>query len=139
MNYTSVTNPIWVNQEHTAIICMVVFTDLGPTPVPFTADQNATYDYEAQIFNDCAAGVYGPVAAYVPPVATAGQNKTEAEKRLAATDWVNEPDVYDPASNPHLTNRSDFITYRDAIRPIAVYPVAGNLNWPTEPTAVWVS
>ena len=139
MNYTSVTNPVWANQAHTAITCMVVFTELGPTPVPFTANQTAAYDYEAQIFNDCAAGVYGPVAAYVPPVATAGQNKTEAENRLAATDWVNEPDVYDPASNPHLTNRSEFITYRDAVRPIAVYPVAGNLTWPTEPTAVWAS
>jgi hypothetical protein len=143
MNYTSVTNPIWSNQEHTIIDCMVVFTELGTTPVPFTASQNTVYPYETEIFNDCAAGRYGPVAAYVPPPPapepTASQNKQQAVDRLAATDWVNEPDVYDPANNPHLTNRSDFITYRSAVRQIAVYPVAGYLTWPTEPVAAWSS
>jgi hypothetical protein len=64
-------------------------------------------------------------------------NKTEAERRLAATDWVNQPDVYDPANTPHLTNRNAFLTYRSQVRVIAVSPTAGNLDWPTEPTAVW--
>lgn len=71
------------------------------------------------------------------PGASAASNKAEAERRLAATDWVNQPDVYDPANTPHLTNRDAFIVYRSQVRAIAVNPVAGNLNWPTEPTAVW--
>jgi hypothetical protein len=73
------------------------------------------------------------------PVSTAEQNKAMAVARLAATDWVNEPDVYDPANTPHLTNRDAFLTYRAQVRVIAVTPVEGNLDWPTEPTAVWSS
>jgi hypothetical protein len=71
--------------------------------------------------------------------ASAPENKAEAERRLAATDWVNQPDVYDPANTPHLTNRDAFLTYRAEVRVIAVTPVDGTLNWPTEPTAVWSS
>jgi len=72
-----------------------------------------------------------------PPASTAAQNKATAVARLQATDWVNETDVYDPANTPHLTNRDVFLTYRAQVRVIAVTPVAGNLDWPTEPTAVW--
>lgn len=72
-----------------------------------------------------------------PPPPTSEQNKAEATRRLAATDWVNQPDVYDPANTPHLTNRSDFLAYRLQVRGIAVMPPAGVLQWPTEPTAVW--
>lgn len=71
------------------------------------------------------------------PVPTALQNKEVAVAKLAATDWVNQPDVYDPASTPHLTNRDAFLAYRSQARGIAVNPVEGNIDWPTEPTAVW--
>ena len=71
------------------------------------------------------------------PVTSASQNKVTAIKRLAATDWVNEPDVYDPANTPHLLNRQEFLTYRAWVRNIAVNPVEGNLDWPTEPNAMW--
>jgi transglutaminase-like putative cysteine protease len=71
-------------------------------------------------------------------IASAEQNKQEAQKRLAATDWVNQPDVYDPSSTPHLTNRDAFLSYRAQVRGVAVNPVDGNLDWPQQPTAVWV-
>jgi hypothetical protein len=77
------------------------------------------------------------VAPYIAPVATADQNKADAEQRLQATDWVNEPDVYDTSRNPHLLNRDAFLDYRSWCRNIAVNPVAGNLDWPVEPTASW--
>lgn len=64
-------------------------------------------------------------------------NKKQAVARLQVTDWVNEPDVYDPANTPHLLNRQEFLTYRSWVRNIAVNPVTGNLDWPTEPKAVW--
>jgi len=141
MNYTNVTNPVWANEEHTIIDCMVVFTNLGPEPVPFTASQNQVCTYETEIFNDCAAGKYGTVAAYVPPPPmpepTANMNQQQAVSRLTATDWVNQPDVFDPANTPHLTNRDAFLSYRSQVRVVAVNPTDGNLSWPTEPTAVW--
>jgi hypothetical protein len=74
---------------------------------------------------------------YAPTPTSANENKAEASRRLAATDWVNQPDVYDPANTPHLTNRDAFIAYRSQLRAIAVNPVEGNLDWPTEPPTVW--
>lgn len=71
------------------------------------------------------------------PAPTAEQNKTMATVLLGKTDWVNEPDVYDPASTPHLLNRQEFLDFRAQVRVIAVTPVAGNLNWPTMPIAQW--
>ena len=85
-----------------------------------------------------AVAAWGNANTPQPPAPpTADDNKNSAVSRLAATDWVNQPDVYDPSVNPHLANRDAFIAYRAAVRAVAVTPVAGNLDWPTEPTAVW--
>ena len=72
-----------------------------------------------------------------PEIPTAEQNQETAVSKLAATDWVNEPDVYDPLLTPHLLNRSEYLTYRSQLRAIAIAPTAGNLDWPTEPTPQW--
>jgi hypothetical protein len=71
----------------------------------------------------------------VPP--TAEQNKQTAMGLLSATDWVNQPDVRNTAVSPHLANGADFDAYRLQVRQIAVYPVAGDLTWPTLPSEVW--
>lgn len=74
-----------------------------------------------------------------PPPPTAEQNKTTATIKLQATDWATIPDVADPLkSSPYLSNAQDFVTYRNAVRQYAVYPVAGNINWPAVPQEVWV-
>jgi hypothetical protein len=79
-----------------------------------------------------------PPAPPEPP--TAEQNKTTATNKLQKTDWTTIPDVADPVkSNPYLSNAQDFITYRNAVRQYAVYPVAGNINWPTVPQEVWTT
>lgn len=140
MEYTQVKNPVWADAEHTAINCEVNFTAVPEEFSPFTANPQDTYPWSAQIFNECVAGNYGPVAEYVPPppyVPSAEANKQEAVQRLAATDWVNQPDVTNPDINPHLLNHADYITYRSQIRAIAINPTAGNLDWPTEPTPEW--
>ena len=129
----------WANAEHTAIDCVVTFGHIGE-PLPFTANPADVEQYGRQLYAKAIAGEFGPIASYVPPpphVNTAAENKAEAERRLAATDWVNQPDVYDPENTPHLTNRDVFIAYRSKIRAIAMNPVDGNFEWPTEPTAVW--
>jgi len=74
-----------------------------------------------------------------PEPPTAEQNKQTASNKLYATDWTTIPDVADSTkSNPYLGNVQDFVVYRNAVRQYAVYPVAGNINWPAEPQAVWV-
>jgi hypothetical protein len=111
--------------------------------IPFTADPADVEEIGREMYARAVAGDFGPIAEYVPPpppepyIAAAQANKAEAARRLQDTDWVNQPDVYDPARNPHLMNRDVFLDYRSQIRAIAVNPTAGNLNWPTEPSAVW--
>lgn len=108
--------------------------------IPFTASPDDVEEHGRKIYAEAIEGKFGVVAPYVPPppyINTADENKAEAQRRVAATDWVNQPDVYDPSNTPHLTNRDAFLAYRSQIRAIAVNPVEGNLDWPTEPTAVW--
>jgi hypothetical protein len=72
-----------------------------------------------------------------PEPPTAEQNKQTAMGLLSSTDWVNQPDVRNTAVSPHLVNSADFDAYRLQVRQIAVFPVAGDLTWPTLPTEVW--
>lgn len=69
MEYTSVTNPIWVDSEYSAINCIVNFTNLGQTPVPFSANPLDTSNPSSiTIYDQCIAGNYGPIAVYVLPI-----------------------------------------------------------------------
>lgn len=73
-----------------------------------------------------------------PTVPTATENKITAVSLLQATDWTTIPDVADPTeSNPYLANQAEFINYRNAVRQYAIYPVAGDINWPAVPQEVW--
>jgi hypothetical protein len=78
--------------------------------------------------------------AHKPPAPpTAEENKATAVSLLQQTDWTQIPSVSDPAlSNPYLANKLDFDQYRNVVRQYAVYPVAGNIDWPTVPTETWV-
>jgi len=70
---------------------------------------------------------------------TADENKSTASSLLSATDWTTIADVGNPQlSNPYLANQAEFLTYRNAVRQYAVYPVAGNITWPILPTENWV-
>ena len=74
----------------------------------------------------------------VPPSPpTAEENKDTASSLLSATDWTTIADVADPINSPYLANQAEFITYRNLVRQIAVYPTAGDLVWPVAPTEVW--
>ena len=72
-----------------------------------------------------------------PQPPTAEQNKAKAEGLLQQTDWVVLPDVDDPAIQPHLLNKAEFVSYRALLRQIAVNPVAGDINWPVKPVEQW--
>lgn len=142
MNYTNVTNLKWADQAHTIIDCEVTFDEIGT--VPFTANPLDTSNPSSkQIYDECVAGKYGVVAEYVPPppyVPTAEDNKNTAVSLLSQTDWATTADIADPKiSNPYLTNQQAFYDFRNKVRPIAINPVAGNIDFPTMPTAIWSS
>jgi hypothetical protein len=84
-----------------------------------------------------ANGQFTPVVT-APP--TADQNKQTATNLLQATDWTATVDISNPQySNPYLANQDAFLSYRSQVRQYAVNPVAGNIQWPTKPTEVWVT
>jgi hypothetical protein len=90
---------------------------------------------------DCCLTKWTEANTPVPPSPpTAEQNKQTAILLLQQTDWTTIPDVGDHTkSNPYLFNVTDFVTYRNAVRQIAINPVAGNINWPTVPQEVWTT
>lgn len=55
--------------------------------------------------------------------------KAQAKALLAASDWSVLPDV-------GLTNKSEYESYRAALRSLALNPVE-DPTWPTEPQPVW--
>lgn len=76
------------------------------------------------------------LALILPP--TADQNKATASALLSATDWTTIADVANPqTANPYLANQAEFLAYRNTVRNMSVYPVEGNLTWPTVPTENW--
>ena len=140
MNYTAVKDPVWANADKTAVICQVLFEGQSEY-LPFTASPNDGEAHGVQIHSECVSGKWGPIQDYVAPVRppnTAETNKSIASQLLADTDWAMVPDVADVAlSNPYLTNKPDFVAYRNALRAIVISPTAGDLSWPSKPTANW--
>lgn len=62
MEYTSVSNPAWIDASHSMISVDVVFPDFGPNPVKFNASPKDCMDYGREIYNDLIAGKYGSIA-----------------------------------------------------------------------------
>jgi hypothetical protein len=65
-NIVSVSNPVFSSEDGTMIDCMLQL-DVLPNPVPFTAFRDDVEEHGRKIYNDLISGVYGPIAAYVPP------------------------------------------------------------------------
>lgn len=64
---TSLTNPRWVDAEHTAIDCEITTSQFGDEVLPFTASANDVEEHGRNIFAAIVAGEYGPIAEYVAP------------------------------------------------------------------------
>jgi hypothetical protein len=67
--YIAVRNMRWLNAERTLIDCQVNFNHVGFEEwTPFCADPNDYMPYSKQIFDECVAGKWGPIAEYISPV-----------------------------------------------------------------------
>jgi hypothetical protein len=62
---TSVTNPRWINAEHTAIDCYITTSQFGDEVLPFTASANDPEPHGRAIFAALVAGQYGPISEFV--------------------------------------------------------------------------
>jgi hypothetical protein len=82
--------------------------------------------------NDTWVAPPGPSPEYIRR-----RNKSKVSDLLQETDWVELPSVSDPASTPHLTNVTEFLAYRSALRAIAVNPPTEPAVFPSKPDEVW--
>jgi hypothetical protein len=64
---TSLSNPRWSNEEHTAIDCLITTSQFGNEILPFTASQNDVEEHGKQLFKDISEGKYGEIAKYIAP------------------------------------------------------------------------
>ena len=64
---TSLINPIWANEEHSLIDCVITTSQFGTEELPFTASTTDVEAHGRAIFADLVAGKYGVIAEYVPP------------------------------------------------------------------------
>jgi hypothetical protein len=87
------------------------------------------------------SGKWGLIEDYVEPVRPpipAEVNKSIAAQLLADTDWAMVTDVSDAElSDSYLTNKSEFVAYRNEVRAILRNPTPGVINWPENPSAKW--
>ena len=104
-----------------------------------------TFEVGGCFWTPCADDVladqfwYDPSNELIKPIlASAEANKQTAIGFLQETDWATISDVADPAiSNPYLTNQQAYFDYRNIVRGYAINPVAGNIDWPIQPTPIW--
>jgi hypothetical protein len=62
--------------------------------------------------------------------------KEQAKSILQETDWTEIPSVTNPSNATYLVNAADFVEYRNAIRFLAINPIA-NPTWPNLPLEQW--
>lgn len=66
MTFENITSPAWADQEHSAITCVVQFSEF-PDPLPFTARADDPELHGQAIYAALIAGEYGPIGEYVAP------------------------------------------------------------------------
>jgi len=64
MEYTTVKNLKWADEEKNSVFCDVDFADLPEEFVPFRASQNDVEPHGREIFARCVAGDFGPIATF---------------------------------------------------------------------------
>ncbi|MBA0014152.1 MAG: hypothetical protein H0Z53_00800 [Nitrosospira sp.] len=117
---------------------MIYYKDLTTNEVyGYDETEESQLPYIQQSIDNGWENVTG---SYPPPPLppTAEQNQQKASGLLYNTDWTTISDIGLPTASPRLANQAEFIAYRQEIRQIAVYPLAGEIIWPTLPTEVWV-
>jgi len=79
----SATSPTWANAEQSLIDLLVQFDEI-PEPIPYTASANDSVKHGRDLYEQAAAGAFGPVAPYVAPaVVPPTPEQIEALRRAA--------------------------------------------------------
>ncbi|MDP5216887.1 hypothetical protein Q5Y75_06630 [Ruegeria sp. 2205SS24-7] len=90
LTYSSVDSPAWANPQRTKINCFVKFDHIKQK-VQFTAEPSVSEPHGKEIYELCASGKFGPVAAFEPKSAVGEDDAVEPERLLFLDRW---PEVY---------------------------------------------
>jgi hypothetical protein len=150
MAYTivSVTNVRWANAAHNVIACDVVFAEM-PGVQPFATIANADTPWGVEIWNNSIAGVYGPIAEYVPNIPPVHEVILSAEQfyTMLETDgqlefFIDQIETVTPVSKK-LTCRNQFnnsteFTWGQTVI-VTVMPKVYGTDWETDVTPKWLA
>mgnify|MGYP003343694474 FL=1 len=118
MTPISITNLVYSREDKTAIDCNVVFLELAsrfPDGMPYTASVDDVEEHTRKIYSDAIAGVYGPIADWVPPSLEelSALARAQRDSRLVELDSiVMNPLRYASFSEEYKTALA---TYRQAL------------------------
>jgi hypothetical protein len=125
-HYIDTNNNIWgFDNTQTSLIptgAVLIPITYTPDQYPFLTLVNGVINFDSKAYTDTVQA--DKLAAC----------KLQAKTLLLDTDWSTLSDI--TTSTPKLINQTDFLTYRNAVRALAVNPVATPV-WPERPTAQW--
>ena len=76
---TSLKNPVWANEDHTMIDCVITLEAFGNEELPFTASKFDVEKHGRNLFESIKIGNYGTIGEYVaPPITILDNNNSEA-------------------------------------------------------------
>lgn len=85
--YTEVTSLAWLDAAKSRLSARVIFSAIGPDPIPFSARADDPEPHGREIFERAVAGDFGKIAAFKAPTAA---QVAEAERQRAATLSVSD-------------------------------------------------
>lgn len=91
IEYTSVTDPQFVDVQKELISCMITFPHIQDAPMPFIAGKVDSTDYGPKIYQEIMDGKYGPIKPMDQEVelerVTTGA-KMNRSANMTSTDWL---------------------------------------------------
>jgi len=118
--------------------CLPVTVYLAYDPATQYLETVAPYIMDAVVYTIVVAQMTPEMIAQYQ-ASLAQQIKSQGKQILSNTDWTAIASVADPAeSNPYLTNRAEFLSYRSVVRAIVLNPSYDSV-YPTAPKEVWSS
>ena len=130
ISYSGVRNPKWLNAAQTMLYCEVNFGHVDFEEwSPFAAVESGDYDHTPQIWAECVAGDYGPIADFEAPADITGSDaqaylRLERDRRLADCDWW---------ANSDRTMTAEQTAYRQALRDLPANSPDATLRWEQPP------
>jgi hypothetical protein len=130
ISYSGVRNPKWLNAAQTMLYCEVNFDHIDFEEwSPFAAVEAGDYNHTHQIWAECVAGDYGPIADFEAPADITGSDaqaylRLERNRRLADCDWW---------ANSDRTMTAEQTAYRQALRDLPANSPDATLRWEQPP------